>query len=177
MSEDNVFNPTSAETDSEKSLRDDSVENDVNDVPENDSDVVVSDGQVSPFAPVGENDEPPHVNEDGALVDAAGNKVFTTVEESVKDGSMVLDSKGRMPGIYLDDLEREANEERERRYNDAFGKAEAGVHSVVERQVNVSNSPLPPITVPVKQETPLVDDVQPRDQPVTSDASENLDRV
>jgi hypothetical protein len=110
--------------------------------------------------------EPPHVNDEGKLVDADGNVVFTTIEQSIKDGSFVLDSKGRMPGVYLDDIEQEQREAHAKRVEEAFSKSDVGVNSVVERQVNVVNSPLPPITVRSTQENPISD--KEVNEPVTS---------
>jgi hypothetical protein len=100
-------------------------------------------------------DEPPHVNDEGHLVNAEGDKVFTTTEEALKDGSFVLDDKGRMPGIYLDDLEEEQAERRRQAYEKAFKNSVEGKNTVVERQVNVVNSPLPPVTVSTVQEHPI----------------------
>lgn len=96
-----------------------------------------------------------HVNDEGNLVDEDGNKVFTTTEEAIKDGSFVLDSKGRMPGIYLDDVEAAQMEDRRKRYEESYNNSAVGKNSVVERQVNVANSPLPPVTVVSKQEHPV----------------------
>jgi len=104
--------------------------------------------------------EPPHVNDAGELVDSEGNKVFTTIEESLKDGSMVLDEQGRMPGVYLDDLEREARLRHAERVEEAFEKASEADNSPVERQVNVASSPLPPITVHSRQEQPIDESVE-----------------
>lgn len=96
--------------------------------------------------------EPPHVNDEGYLVDADGEKVFTTVEESLKDGSMLLDEQGRQPGVYLQDLEAEARDRHGERVEKAFENAQNSDTDVVERQVNVTSSPLPPVTVHPKQE-------------------------
>lgn len=101
-----------------------------------------------------ENDpdyDPPHINDDGHLVDSDGNKVFTTIEESLKDGSMVLDSQGRMPGVYLQDLEAEARLRHAERVENAFKDAErvSGKDVAVTREVNVTSSPLPPSSVTV----------------------------
>lgn len=103
-------------------------------------------------------DEPPHVNEKGELVDSEGNKVFTTTEEAIKDGSFVLDSKGRMPGVYLDDVEAAQMEEHRKRVEESFEKSDVGKNSRVERQVNIANSPIPPITVVTTQEHPVTGD-------------------
>lgn len=105
--------------------------------------------------------EPPHVNDKGELVDADGNKVFTTNEEALKDGSYVLDSKGRQPGVYLDDIEEEQMNRHRERVEEAFNKSTEGTHSVVERQVNVVNSPMPPVTTVTKQEHPLTQETDP----------------
>lgn len=103
---------------------------------------------------------PLKVTDEGYLVNENGNKVFTTNEEAIKDGSMVLDAKGRMPGIYLDDLE----ELQRRQYGDAVEAAHAaavaGKNSKVERQVNVANSGIPPVTVTSKQEHPETGEAQ-----------------
>ena len=101
--------------------------------------------------------EPPHVNDKGELVDKDGKKVFTTIEESIKDGSMVLDEKGRQPGVYLDDIEREQLDRHRERVEKAFDNSAEGKNSLVERQVNVVNSPLPPVTVHTRQEVPITD--------------------
>jgi hypothetical protein len=99
--------------------------------------------------------EPPHVNDEGKLVDKDGNRVFTTTEEAVRDGSLVLDKKGRMPGVYLEDVEEELAEKRRKAYEAAYKKSDVGVNTLVERQVNVVNSPLPPSTVVSTQEHPV----------------------
>lgn len=103
-------------------------------------------------------DEPPTINDKGELVDSDGNKVFTTTEEAIKDGSFVLDHKGRMPGVYLDDVEAFEREDHIKRVEEAFEKSEVGVNSLVERQVNIPNSPLPPVTVVSRQENPVSED-------------------
>lgn len=119
--------------------------------------------------------EPPHVNDEGELVDSDGNKVFTTNEEALKDGSMVLDRKGRQPGIYLDDLEEEQNRLRQKRYEEAYGQSTEGTHSVVERQVNVVNSPLPPVTTRTVQEHPLTQETDSELEKDDVDRSVHLD--
>jgi len=118
-------------------------------------------------------EEPPHVNDEGHLVDADGNKVFTTTEEALKDGSFVLDDKGRMPGVYLDDLEEEQAERRRKAYEKAFEKAVEGKNTVVERQVNVVNSPLPPVTVSTVQEHPVTQERADDNVETDSDVEES----
>lgn len=129
---------------------DDVEDNVVDDVePENDGPVDLGNHEADVV------NEPPHINEEGHLVDEDGKKVFTTTEEALKDGSFVLDSQGRMPGVYLDDVERFQLEDHRKRVEKEFEKSSEGTNSLVERQVNVKNSPLPPVTVVVKQEHPL----------------------
>lgn len=111
-------------------------------------------------------DEPPHVNDEGHLVDKDGNKVFTTTEEAIKDGSFVLDAKGRMPGLYLDDLEALQRRTQSEAIEKAFNAASEGRNSVVERQVNVANSGIPPVTVVTKQEHPVSGDAKADDAEV-----------
>lgn len=94
---------------------------------------------------------PATVNDDGHLVAHDDTKVFTTVEETVKDGSMVLDSQGRQPGVYLQDLEAEARNRHADRMESAFEDSKNATGSAVSREVNVSSSPLPPVTVPARQ--------------------------
>lgn len=113
--------------------------------------------------------EPPHINDEGHLVDSDGNKVFTTTEEAIKDGSFVLDSKGRMPGVYLEDIEQEERLRLAKKYEEAFEDASEIKNSVVERQVNVQSSPLPPVTVVSRQEPAVLEDDEPEpvnDEPV-----------
>lgn len=109
---------------------------------------------------------PPHVNDDGYLVDDQGNKVFTTTEEALRDGSLVLDAKGRMPGLYLDDLEELQRRRQSEAYEAAFGAAAEGNNSVVERQVNIVNSGLPPVTIVTKQEHPVTGNAKADDAEV-----------
>lgn len=116
-----------------------------------------------------EETPPPTVDDSGHLVDAEGNKVFTTVEEAIKDGSMELDSKGRMPGVYLDDVEEAQRLAHEEKMNEALGAAKSAVNSPVERQVSVVNSPIPPVTVTSRQETPVVD-AAPKEDEATTEA-------
>lgn len=73
---------------------------------------------------------------------------FSTVESAVAEGGFVLDGKGRMPGIYLDDLEQAERD----RIGEVSAKAsqDAEGHKVVSREINVTNSPLPPLTVTEK---------------------------
>lgn len=89
-----------------------------------------------------------------ATKDAPADYVFSTNEQAVADGQMVLDDKGRQPGIYLEDVEEAARLAHEKAMNEALGNAKVAVNSNVDRQVNVTNSPLPPVTVATRQETP-----------------------
>lgn len=118
--------------------------------------------------------EPPHVNDEGELVDKDGNKVFTTTEEAIKDGSFVLDAKGRMPGVYLDDFEELQRRRQGEAYKKAFDASAEGKNSRVERQVNVANSGLPPVTVVTKQEHPLSGDAKDDDAEVPALESDPL---
>lgn len=109
---------------------------------------------------------PPTVNDEGKLVDSDGNTVFTTTEQAIADGSFVLDAKGRMPGLYLDDLELLQRRNQSEAIEAAFGAASEGKNSVVERQVNVANSGLPPVTVKTSQEHPITGDAKDDDAEV-----------
>lgn len=113
-----------------------------------------------------------HINEKGHLVDQDGNKMFTTTEEALKDGSMKLDSQGRMPGIYLEDVERLEREDLEEKLNKMH---EESAHTPeVFKEVNIRNSPLPPITVqtnPNLSQT-QIDEVDRTSNPPSSESSQ-----
>jgi hypothetical protein len=68
-----------------------------------------------------------------------------TVEEAVKTGAFTLDSKGRMPGIYLDDVEEAARQDLSERLEKLHAEADGSV--TVQREINVASSPLPPMQV------------------------------
>lgn len=106
---------------------------------------------VTPDAPV--VTDPERQEEDTEVSSLADSDVeevvsFSTVESAVAEGGFVLDGKGRMPGIYLDDLEQAERD----RIGEVSAKAsqDAEGHKVVSREVNVTNSPLPPLTVTEK---------------------------
>jgi hypothetical protein len=84
-------------------------------------------------------------NDPDPVLDEPQEVPFSTTEQAIVSGDMKLDAKGRMPGIYLDDLEEA---ERLRR-----GQMIAEVHDnlpderVINKEINVASSPLPPIQV------------------------------
>ncbi len=85
------------------------------------------------------------INDAGHLVNSdTGEKVFTTTEEALKDGSLKLDSQGRMPGLYLEDIERVERENLSEQL-DKINKESAHQPEVL-KDVNIRNSPLPPVT-------------------------------
>lgn len=108
----------------------------------------------------------PTVNDEGYLIDPNGKKLFTTIEESVKDGSFVLDANGRMPGVYLDDIEKLQRQSYEKAVLAANDAAAAGTNSPIERQVNVNNANIPPVTVVSKQEHPNTGEAKSDDSEV-----------
>ncbi len=85
------------------------------------------------------------INDAGHLVNSdTGEKVFTTTEEALKDGSLKLDSQGRMPGLYLEDIERVERENLSEQL--AKINKESAHQPEVLKDVNIRNSPLPPVT-------------------------------
>lgn len=98
----------------------------------------------------GHNDAPlanqaaPTVNDDGVLVSEDGHKVFTTVEQAIIDGDMRLDSKGRMPGIYLEDLELAERRDMAARIEKLSQETQPPIHS---KEVKVVGSGIPSLTV------------------------------
>lgn len=99
--------------------------------------------------------DPPTLNDKGELVDSEGKKVFTTVEESLKDGSFLLDGQGRMPGVYLQDLEHEARLRNGARIEQAFENAKNTDQKVTSRTVSVNSSPVPDVTVTSGGDNPM----------------------
>jgi len=109
---------------------------------------------------------PPHVNDEGKLVDDDNNVVFTTTEQAIQDGSLVLDAKGRMPGLYLDDIEELQRRQLSEVVEKAHEAADSSNNTLVERQVKVANSGLPPITVVSKQENVVTGEAKSDDAKV-----------
>lgn len=77
-------------------------------------------------------------------------EVPATIEDAIAKGLIELDSKGRMPGIYLDDMETAYAVQRAEMTKTAHENTEPSSVNVAE--INVQSSPLPPLTVTVNNQ-------------------------
>lgn len=91
--------------------------------------------------------------------------IFTTTEQALKDGTLKLDAKGRMPGIYLDDLEELDRRDQVKR-TQALNNEASENNVLPATELNVVNSGLPPVSVSAK----LVNE----DAKLPADVMENL---